>query len=323
MRVIETLYTDSFLVVGDMHLDSRNPSGRIDNYPETTLLKLGQLEQIAMQTGSNAIICLGDVFHRRSVSLSYLSSVASFFKRLQDKGISFYTVIGNHDIAYEQVESLDRYPLGVLMSSGVVHRLDELIVSSTDSSFSVGCVGAHYGEAFPMVSSPFASCHFVFAHCFVDGKEYPMVTVEQLQKSGFNCGFFGHYHGFEPARELSLLKDGEVMYIYRPGSLLREAGQEYHRVRDIVVYQVSLKDVSITPWAIERKKFEEVFALQLVVKDKGLEESVVDAFNRLADSFSGSVVGLESIGDMLNGLGVVPEVKERIRGYLVAEGFSV
>lgn len=125
-----------FLFITDTHYRSCAPSSRIDDWYSDQLRDLEDVLDVAKTAGAQYIIHGGDFFHTHHPSLKLVGDVAAVLKT---SSIPLYTAIGNHDIRGYSLQSVENSGLGVLFSTGVVHRLDVLDVSAEN----VVLKGAH------------------------------------------------------------------------------------------------------------------------------------------------------------------------------------
>jgi DNA repair exonuclease SbcCD nuclease subunit len=110
-----------FLVVGDNHLDSKNPKSRVDNYLESSLMELKETLQIAKAAKVDYYILLGDVFDRIEVGGICRNKVLEIL--LDDDGLPWpfqkYVVMGNHDLNHNP-QYLEKSALETLIKSKAV-----------------------------------------------------------------------------------------------------------------------------------------------------------------------------------------------------------
>lgn len=116
-----------FLIVGDLHLDSRNPQSRLDNYMESCLAKLRETLQIAKHFEVDYYILLGDIFDR--IEVGGLCRNRALETLLSEFGVPWsfekYVVIGNHDIAHNE-SNLEKSALNTLIAAGAIKCIDKI-----------------------------------------------------------------------------------------------------------------------------------------------------------------------------------------------------
>ena len=107
-------YVGKVMFVGDVHLKAQNPACRKDNYAETVLRKLSWIDQYCNENHISHIVFLGDFFDAPTVAWSLFTQVMCVLQKMRDDGIHCYAVVGNHDIRYDRLDTLNETSLGVL-----------------------------------------------------------------------------------------------------------------------------------------------------------------------------------------------------------------
>lgn len=209
----------SIIFVGDLHLKGSSPISRVDDYPTVILSKLESLINTAKSFNCDKIMLLGDVFDSHITTLPYLAKVINTFKKISDAGIDVYTIVGNHDIKNNRMDSLDSSALGILISTGYLKLAPRNLIID-DTSFS--CF--HYPEELTNNSE---SCYSVcIAHRYYEfGLSWDSLTSEDLKSLNYDAMILGHYH--VPCDTLSI----EDTLLYRPGSLSRSTSEPYNKLR--------------------------------------------------------------------------------------------
>ena len=209
----------SIIFVGDLHLKGSSPISRVDDYPTVILNKLESLINTAKSFSCDKIMLLGDVFDSHITTLPYLAKVINTFRKISDAGIDVYTIVGNHDIKNNRMDSLDSSALGILISTGYL-KLAPRNLTIDDTSFN--CF--HYPEE---LTNNNESCYSVcVAHRYYEfGLSWDSLTSEDLKSLNYDAMIIGHYH--VPCDTLSI----EDTLLYRPGSLSRSTSEPYNKLR--------------------------------------------------------------------------------------------
>ena len=209
----------SIIFVGDLHLKGSSPISRVDDYPTVILNKLASLINTAKSFSCDKIMLLGDVFDSHITTLPYLAKVINTFRKISDAGIDVYTIVGNHDIKNNRMDSLDSSALGILISTGYL-KLAPRNLTIDDTSFN--CF--HYPEE---LENNNESCYSVcVAHRYYEfGLSWDSLTSEDLKSLNYDAMILGHYH--VPCDTLSI----EDTLLYRPGSLSRSTSEPYNKLR--------------------------------------------------------------------------------------------
>ena len=209
----------SIIFVGDLHLKGSSPISRVDDYPTVILNKLESLINTAKSFSCDKIMLLGDVFDSHITTLPYLAKVINTFRKISDAGIDVYTIVGNHDIKNNRMDSLDSSALGILISTGYL-KLAPRNLTIDDTSFN--CF--HYPEELTNNNeSRYSVC---VAHRYYEfGLSWDSLTSEDLKSLNYDAMILGHYH--VPCDTLSI----EDTMLYRPGSLSRSTSEPYNKLR--------------------------------------------------------------------------------------------
>lgn len=130
-----------FLTSSDCHLTTKNPGFRKDNYRDAIFEKLEWQGKQAKKIGANAVIRIGDFFHDKMASRMTMETLAISAKIHRDYPCETLSVIGNHDLSYNDLSTVDKQPLGVLYKAGIFGFADKIF---TSGDFKVRIVGVDY-----------------------------------------------------------------------------------------------------------------------------------------------------------------------------------
>ena len=107
MRRNKTVPANAILVA-DLHLTSKTPISRTDNYIQAQERKLKFLRELSQKNNNCPVLCAGDVFDHWKAS-PWLCSWAHRF--LPD---NFVTIPGNHDLPMHSIKEYDKSALSLL-----------------------------------------------------------------------------------------------------------------------------------------------------------------------------------------------------------------
>lgn len=164
-----------FLYVGDLHHDELEPVSRIDDFNETRKEKISEILSIARNNNVKAILHGGDFFNRPKMSNEFVTSVMEMWNEklipidiqeltfqfqagtLSEQeymnalhqykvgNIPFISIIGNHDLIGENMDSYPKTSLNVLETSGFLHiATKENPIIFQDNGISVAITGYSY-----------------------------------------------------------------------------------------------------------------------------------------------------------------------------------
>ena len=110
------------LFVGDNHIDDRQPIERIDNYFQSGLLELSECLRIGRDNECDAVVFLGDIFHRMEPSGACRNEVLKILLNDENEEpwpFEKYVTIGNHDVRHNP-SNLASSALGTLIEVGAL-----------------------------------------------------------------------------------------------------------------------------------------------------------------------------------------------------------
>jgi len=116
----------AFIFRTDVHSADKNPVSWKASYPDEICSNLEQIGELAAKHNAAAVLDGGDFFHVKASTRNSHGLVAKTADIHAGYPCPTWIVPGNHDIAYNNLDTLDRQqPLRVLFASGVFHRLGE------------------------------------------------------------------------------------------------------------------------------------------------------------------------------------------------------
>jgi DNA repair exonuclease SbcCD nuclease subunit len=295
----------------DFHLSAIPPGRRADNYQETILGKLKYTGEMAARY-KGVVLGGGDVFHYKKPkamgnTLGLIESTARVFKSYPLNRL--FTIIGNHDLVWDLMESLPHQPLGVLIASGVCHNLvsSPIIFTNRDETISVLVEGYPYCDETALlplildapprpqgVTYRIALLH-AYGHPDAEnatfgntGIPYNPIGYPALAETDYDFVCWGHDHSRKETVTV-----GNVTHIHL-GSLARAAlnMDEVDRPVSLALLSFSEKGMAYKELPIPVKPLEVIFT----TADKGMEKvgnktGEMSAFFSVMDE---AVEGIES-----------------------------
>lgn len=300
-----------FAFISDLHLTSAIPVSRVDDYPETMLSKLKFLAERSRDW--HFVILGGDVFHVKKMSWNFLMRAMAVFSSFE---CPVFTVIGNHDISYEDATTLAQSPLGVLVMSGVVRLLGEIRIPAVDLLVR----GCHYGQNEFRLSEEDkkVKTKIVVAHAFWSTRfDLAMDAKEVIDPTAAGVGdwdvlLLGHDHVEYPN-----MRTGKAIVV-RPGALARGTQHGYQLVRkvcyDVVV--VSATTVDVLRQEVPVRPSKEVFA-EKPASTESAGEKISDFVSRLMED---RVTQDTSVQGMVTELATDPAIRRVCIRYCTEHG---
>jgi predicted phosphodiesterase len=126
------------VLTADLHLTSKTPVSRTDNYIQAQERKLLFLQELSQQNNDCPILCAGDVFDHWKAS-PWLCSWAHHY--LPN---TFITIPGNHDLPMHSLAEYEKSALSLLETVG--GQISVLRNDSVFSSKGIEVIGVPFGE---------------------------------------------------------------------------------------------------------------------------------------------------------------------------------
>lgn len=214
----------------DEHISDQTPALRQDNYLDTVLRKISWQHDFASKAKCEAIIRGGDFFHHKTPSKTSHSTILKLFNIVGISKTPTFAAIGNHDICYNNIETLDKSPLGVILQSPSFSRLDTKVFRNKDLSVKVVSVDYDPKETLESLrdkikKDPDYTYTMAVVHALAENQPRDKVSkffgdaifaYEDLDFEGVSDVLvFGHYHKDQGVVE------GENTKIVNLGSLTR------------------------------------------------------------------------------------------------------
>lgn len=290
--------------IGDTHLKGMNPISRKDDYPSAVLKKLEYLSNCVDVSRCNTFIMLGDVFDSPITSLPYLAQVIDTFKKITNKGIKVYTIVGNHDIKNNRMDSLQSTALGILISTGYLNLAPrELEIENT--------LFRCYNYPEELQSKQTEKYEVCVAHRYYEfGLAWDSLHKEDVKNLNYDAMILGHLHN--PCETETI---GNTI-LYRPGSLSRSTSEPYNKLRvpralmfNVVNHKAAYIDVACGT-------ADEVFVNQIEANNQA-SFSMRDLIQFITTSYSSSDM---NVREYFNSIEIPYGCRERIAKYLDAVG---
>lgn len=264
----------NIIATADLHIRPDKPTCRKDDFLQTQKESLERIVETANDKEALLIIA-GDIFHRATVPQWLESEVISLLKSVK-KGV--YTVIGNHDVDFKNVDYLSKTSLGVLEKSGAVHILG---VTTEKETGIIPCHCDHNG--WPDTEE---NTVILIAHKFVYKNRPPFPGAE---KNGYRARSV-------PKVPLVISGDNHQSFTHKvpgrvlvnPGSVTRQKPQEadyepkiYNILDDSTVFGITLPDndpESVSREHIEREEETEQRVEAMAEKIKGQSGNITVSF---------------------------------------------
>lgn len=259
----------SFIYRTDTHVADRSPASWKGDYPSEIWNGLRQIGKLADEREVTAVLDGGDYFHIKSASRNTHSLVGMSAQIHRAYSCPTFCVPGNHDLSHNNLDTLDRQPLGVLFGSQVFFRLEDQVFR--DGDLQVRVVAMPY--------SPFRTVDHLRAIQKQPGDDFLIAVVHQLAApdppptiedffgepvfrysdlvtpDGPDVWCFGHWHKDQGIAEVEGRKFVNLGAVSR-GALIRENTE---RTPKVAYIEVEPTGIVITPISLDVAPAADVF----------------------------------------------------------------
>lgn len=262
----------SFTVRTDCHVHDKAPQSRVDDYLQTCLNSLRQIGEHAERTNAIAVLDNGDFFHAKAATKnSHLMVREVIDLHRAHYPCPVYCNPGNHDFPFNNIDYLDRQPLGVLFAAGVFERMYDHMFE--DGDLKVRVVGFPYKRHFTEEEFDLERGEedvlIVCAHTFASPKGGELFGAERalsyydLSEASPDIFVFGHWHidqGIQTINGKHFMNLGSMTR----GSLVQDNLTRIPRFGQISIEKTSTGDLFVDLEAVELEvpPAEEVFDLE-------------------------------------------------------------
>lgn len=295
----------NILFIGDMHLDSRTPISRKDDYRQTVLTKLKSVLKYAKENEVKKIFTTGDTFNRTEQSLLFLNDLMDVLNLYKKEGIEVYSLVGNHDLPYNSFEYFKNTPLSLIFKSGGMIRIPNDKPISIDSKTDL--YGISFTESVPKVLDK-EKTNILIMHYATDNT-IPNESIRREDLGNFKIVVAGHDHNYYGVAQ-------ELPLVLRPGSFTRLTKEKYNLERNILMYKIDTQTLEVKEVELEGiLHAEDVFKSVVFTKGTSFAEEL-DFSNIFKENyFKKEVSDIYSIVESLP-VSITKESKETIKTYL-------
>ena len=280
-------YAMNFIFRTDVHVSDRSPASWKGDYPAEIWSNLAQVGELAREHEAIAVLDGGDFFHVKAATRNPHALVERTARIHADYPCETWSIEGNHDLAYNNLDSVGKQPIGVLYATGVFKHLREHLFEA--DGLRVRVVGMPYSPFRTLadlraVQKQPGDTHLI---CLVhqlagadpppDVEDFfnePVFRYEDLLSDGGpDIWCFGHWHKDQGIVEM----DGKLFVnqgALSRGSLVRE---NIERTPKAALLEVTLSGVRVLPLPMRVAPPEDVYDFDR--KERAERETVeIDQF---------------------------------------------
>ncbi len=308
----------------DVHFSDHTPKRRNGNWTDDVAKKLEWIGAYTQEHKIDAVIDGGDFFDVKTPSRNSHGLVSRTAKIHKEYACSVYTLVGNHDVKYGNIDYLEEQPLAVLFNAGVFEQFggSKEVLFEKDG-LRVRLVGIPYhGTSYDwdLIRSIkkgdedylLVACHLLASEkggvgAMFEGED--IVPYDELTGRGVDGWFFGHWH-----KDQGIVQwvDTTVVNV---GSLTRGSLHLDDLDRKPYMVVVSIDKEGIEFLKVDVPCREDAFKVEEAIIEKNNKkrmEEIVEKMKRVATEDKGL-----SLIDRVNAIvGVDQKVKEIAISYL-------
>lgn len=313
----------TFLFRTDVHVSDRSPESWKGDYVEEIWSSLRQIGVLAKQHEALAVLDGGDFFHVKAPTQNSHGMVAQVALIHQAYPCPVWCVEGNHDIKYNNLETLSEQPLGVLYNARVFNHLrDETFEKGGVRVRVVGVPYSRFRTIADLQAIRKQGDEYLLAIVHALAGENPPSAVEEffgepvfryeelIVDGGPDCWMFGHWHqdqGAVKIRDRWFVNQGAVSR----GALSRE---NLTRVPKVALIEVDSGGVEVTTIPLDVAPASEVFDLER----KQLRDDEAKSIEQYVERIKLELTSDHelSVEDTIRGLAFAHEVHDAALDYL-------
>jgi len=313
-----------FLFRTDVHASDHTPASWKGDYLAEIVNDLEQIFALARARGVRAILDGGDFFHVKAATRNSHALVQQMIRMHRSCASPVYAIEGNHDIAYNNLDSVIRQPIGVMFASGAFNQLRNEVFE--EDGLRVRVVGVPYDSGLSLDTlrairkQPGDTYLIVLAHCLASSN--PSATTEELfgepvfrysdlmSPDGPDVWCFGHWH-----KDQGITTIGSTRFV-NTGSVSRGAltHENISRTPKVVLMDITPEGILVEEQPLVVAPPEEVFDFAAKTRAEEEKGAIAEFVSRLQLSVSSNPD--QSIESTLSSMDYAKDVRELALSYL-------
>lgn len=314
----------AFLFRTDVHVSEKNPASWKGDYPSEIWSNLVQIGDLARKHDVKAVLDGGDYFHVKAPTKNSHGVVEKTTRIHRDYPCPVYSIEGNHDITYNNLDTVPRQPIGVLYATMVFQHLREVVFE--EAGLKVRVVGFPYSpfrtvKELTSIRKQPGDTHLIAVVHQLAGYQppasvedffgEPVFSYEDLVvNDGPDAYLFGHWHKDQGSVEIEGVHFVNFGAVSR-GSLVRE---NIERTPKVALLEITEKGVQVTGIPLQVADPKDVFDLERKERMDTESNSIAEFVTHLQSSLT--VDPSMSIESTVQQLDFAAEVRDSALYYL-------
>jgi len=318
----------------DVHVADRSPASWKGDYAAEVLSSLEQIGELARRAEADAVLDGGDFFHVKAASKNSHGTMRQVIEIHKKYPCPVFSIEGNHDLQYNNLETLEKQPLGVLFAAGVFEPLRETIIRK-EGEPEVRVVGVPYSptrklDELQAISKQGEDCLVAVVHALATETPHgaaegfvgePVFRYRDLVfPGGPDIWLFGHWHKDQGITMIPELDENdhqvrEVTFVNQ-GAVSRGAlnNDNLDRTPKVAVLEIQEGAFDVRAVELVVPDAEEVFDLERKARQDHRDNAIEQFVDRLMQD--GTLDPGESVDDAIDKLEFALDVRDGAREYL-------
>lgn len=272
--------------ISDVHVDSRMPESRIDDIIVTLRDKMMDILKKCKDRNVKYVFFEGDIVNRIQCPFEPITMIAEVLLEFKKSDMRCFTVLGNHDIVRNSLESIDKSPIQILFTLGAIEHINLKTLVEINGTTLITPVD--YTELPISAKSEYAQ-NILLAHAFYNAPDFIAdsrhnITEKDVENLGYDLIVLGHDHGDYEDEIVGKCR------IVRHGSVLRGMSHNYNFTRKpnfVIVNNINDVANSVERIEIQHRDYKDV-ASEYMLNRKTFNSltGLQDVLSNLADKLT-------------------------------------
>jgi len=267
----------------DTHFSYQRPKYRIDDFLETQINKLQQIQQIIKDEKIELVIFGGDMFHSYQPHNVILGEVLHEFLKF-DRLI--FAIMGNHDLIGYNHNALPETGLGVMCKAGAAQLIKQETKFIPKNNPELTMFAIHYRKQqdlstydLKLEKDKVYGTKIIVSHDMITPttQKYESILIKDVaETTNADIILCSHYHG-------SFLEKVNKTWFINPGALVRRKITDADHKPQVTIIEID-KKIKIDFIPLVTKKNNEIFNIEAMDKIKAKKVNLEDFITLLKET---------------------------------------